>query len=101
MSKLTDAARDQECKVRIPGLCNGRPETTVLAHFRMMGLCGTGMKPLDLLGAHACSSCHDAIDGRTKTCFSRDALRLMHLEGVARTLDWAHHKGLINGSGRR
>lgn len=32
-SKLTRAARDRKCQVRIPGGCNGNPETTVLAHW--------------------------------------------------------------------
>ena len=31
-TKLTKAARGRECQVRIPGVCNGNPETTVLAH---------------------------------------------------------------------
>lgn len=34
-TKLTKAARGRECQVRIPGVCNGNPETTVLAHYRL------------------------------------------------------------------
>ncbi len=49
-----------------PGYCNGNPETTVLAHIRIAGLCGTGIKPPDLIAAIACSSCHDEIDRRTR-----------------------------------
>lgn len=87
-TKLTRAARGRECQVRVPGICNGNPETTVLAHFRMSGTrCGVGLKPNDLQGAWACSSCHDAIDGRRKTDFSSDELRIMHLEGMVRTID--------------
>ncbi|MGQ7814598.1 DUF1364 domain-containing protein [Metapseudomonas furukawaii] len=84
MSKLSKAARDRECQVRIPGICNGNPETTVLAHYRLAGTCGVGMKPHDLLGAWACSSCHDEIDRRTRR-IDADSAAMAHLEGVIRT----------------
>ncbi|HBA6506450.1 TPA: DUF1364 family protein [Escherichia coli] len=48
------------------------------------GICGTGMKPDDLIGAWACSACHDEIDRRTMILDNKDA-RLYHLEGVIRT----------------
>ena len=83
---LRSLARGQDCQVRIPGVCNHDPATTVLAHIRMACVSGMGLKAPDILGAHACSSCHDATDGRTQTEFSRDALRLYHLEGMARTI---------------
>jgi hypothetical protein len=83
-SKLTKAARGRECQVRIPGVCNGNPETTVLAHYRMAGTCGVGMKPSDLQGAWACSACHDACDGRSRAISRADA-RQHHAEGVMRT----------------
>ena len=74
--------------IRLPGICNFDPETTVLAHFRLAGTCGVGMKPIDLLGAWACSQCHDYIDGR-KSRYDQTytELRLAHAEGVMRTLD--------------
>ena len=83
--KDRDAARGMPCMVRVPDFCNGDPDTTVLAHYRLAGTCGSGMKPHDEQAAWACSSCHDAIDGRIKTGYSRDQLRLMHAEGVFRT----------------
>jgi hypothetical protein len=80
------AARGKECMIRIPGVCNGNPETTVLAHYRMAGYCGAGLKPDDSMGAWACSCCHDAIDLRVRdTTHSRVELHLMHAEGVMRT----------------
>lgn len=87
-SKLTRAARGRECQIRVPGICNGDPETTVLAHFRMSGTrCGVGLKPNDLQAAWACSACHDAVDARVKTDFYHHELRVMHLEGMVRTID--------------
>lgn len=69
-----------------PRVCNHNPETSVLAHYRLAGTCGTAIKPHDMQGAIACSACHDAIDGRTKTDYEHDSLLLMHAEGVFRTL---------------
>jgi hypothetical protein len=86
--KMTPArsnARGKPCMVRIPGVCNGDPETTVLAHYRLAGYCGVGMKPIDALGAWACSACHDECDRRTRKMES-DFVRLAHAEGVMRTL---------------
>ncbi|SRG77835.1 bacteriophage protein [Shigella flexneri 2a] len=67
MVDLRKAARGQMCTVRIPGYCNHNPETSVLAHYRLAGTCGTATKPHDMQVAIACSSCHDLIDGRVKT----------------------------------
>lgn len=72
--------------VRLPEICNHNSETVILAHYRMAGLSGVGMKPDDALGAWSCSSCHDAIDRRTHMELERDYVRLAHLEGVMRTL---------------
>ena len=84
MSKLTKLARGRECQVRLP-CCNYNVETTVLAHYRLAGTCGAGMKPNDLQGAWACSACHDEIDRRTRN-FDNDFVRLAHAEGVFRTI---------------
>ena len=95
-TKLTKAARGRDCQVRVPGVCNGDPETTVLAHFRLNGTrCGTGLKPHDLQAAWACSACHDAVDARSRTEFSREELRVMHMEGVVRTIDILISEGKV------
>lgn len=83
-TKLTKAARGRECQIRIPGVCNGNPETTVLAHYRMAGTCGMGMKPNDLQGAWACCACHDYVDSR-RSAAERAEARQYHAEGVMRT----------------
>ena len=85
MSKLTKLAKGRECQVRLP-CCNYNTETTVLAHYRLAGTCGMGMKPNDLQGAWACSACHDEIDRRTRN-FDIDFVRLAHAEGIMRTID--------------
>jgi len=81
--------------VRLIGICNHNPETTVLAHIRMPGISGIGMKADDLLGAWACRSCHDAIDRRSHTDLDRDYVRLAHLEGIARTITILRKEGIV------
>jgi Protein of unknown function (DUF1364) len=95
MSKLRDAARGQNCEIRVPGICRHDSDTVVLCHYRLSGLNGMGIKPLDICGAYGCHDCHAAVDGRLTTGFSRDELRLMHAEGVMRTLTLAHKRGLL------
>jgi hypothetical protein len=92
---LRNAAKGRPCMVRLPDICNHNPETTVLAHIRMAGLSGMGIKADDLLGAWACSSCHDAIDRRSHTDLDRDYVRLAHLEGMARTIAQLRKEDLI------
>ena len=63
--KLRDSARGQECTLRIPEICNGNPETTVLCHLPC-NMAGFGMKSPDNMAVFGCSSCHDVIDGRVR-----------------------------------
>lgn len=81
---LRDLARGKPCMARLP-CCNGNPETTVLAHYRLAGTCGVGMKPPDELGAWACSACHDECDRRTRR-YEPDFVAHAFSEGVMRTL---------------
>ena len=93
---LRKEAKGRGCMVRLPGICNFNSETVVLAHIRVVGVSGMGMKSPDLLGAWACSACHDEIDGRThQSGLSRDELRLAHYDGMARTIAQLEKEGLI------
>lgn len=96
-SKIRKAARGQQCLVRIPGICDGGGETTVLAHYRMAGYCGTAIKPDDFaFGAFCCARCHDVVDGRCSVPIDRDLLRLYHAEGVMRTQAKLIELGIVN-----
>lgn len=88
MANLKKLARGQECQVRIPGVCNFNSETTVLAHIRMPGITGAGMKAPDLLGAWCCSACHQATE-------SNPSVRGDFLEGVARTQNKLIEMGVV------
>lgn len=105
---LRKLANGKQCQVRIPGVCNFNPETTVLAHFRMAGITGGSQKAPDQLAAWCCSSCHDEVDGRThnyilwhkantdeKKLLAQISIDLMFLEGMARTQYILIQEGII------
>ncbi len=94
MSHLTQSARNQDCQIRLHKICNGNPETTVLAHLPGGGV---GGKVSDIHGAYACSACHDEVDGRAMN-FEEGRPRLMcyFYEGVIRTQTLMLEAGLIN-----
>lgn len=93
---LRKEAKGRGCMVRLPGICNFNSETVVLCHVRLAGVSGMGMKSPDLIGAWACSACHDEIDGRThKSGLSHDELRLAHYDGMARTIAQLDKEGLV------
>lgn len=92
---LRKEARGRACTVRLEGVCNHNSETVVLAHIRMAGLSGIGIKADDLLGAWACSACHDAIDRRAHNDLDRDYVKLAHLEGMTRTIAQLRKEGKV------
>lgn len=96
MTDLRKLARGKDCMVRLPGICNGNPETTVLAHLRMAGVTGMGIKAPDVLGAWCCSSCHDAVDRRSEKDLEREYLRLAFCEGIMRTQAKLVAEGVLN-----
>ena len=92
---LRKEAKGRPCMVRIPAVCNHNPETTVLAHVRLAGVSGIGLKSDDVLGAWACSDCHDAIDRRNYAYLEHDFVRLAHLEGMVRTIAQLRKEDLV------
>jgi len=80
--KYTKSAKCQDCQVRIPGSCNFNSDTTVPAHLNGAGM---GIKHSSIHLAYACSSCHDVIDGRVQSPYTKEQLELWHLQGVIRT----------------
>lgn len=91
-TKLTKSARGQNCQVRVPGVCNGNPETVVLAHLNGGGL---ATKHHDIHGAYACSDCHQWLDFGYAKNYTRDYRDLLHLEGMVRTQNIMLQDGLI------
>ena len=89
--KLRDSAKGSDCQIRLPGICNFNPETTVPCHLNGGG---AGTKHSDLLMAYGCSSCHDEIDRRTRK-MDGDAVNLAFYEAIFRTQQIALDRGLI------
>ena len=88
---LRKTARGRDCQVRIPGVCNFNPETTVLAHVRLSGITGVAQKAPDLLGAWCCSDCHTV----TERAKFDNGIQRAFLEGVIRTQYQLIKEGLI------
>jgi hypothetical protein len=83
---LRKLAKGQPCMLRLSGICNGNPETTVLAHIRR-GFYGMGTKPVDWCGVWMCASCHDTYDRRANVAkFSRDWLDAEVLRALCQQL---------------
>lgn len=80
MSNLRKLARGRECQVRLPTICNGNSDTVVLAHLRLGGLSGMGVKARDEFGAWCCSNCHQFCDTHHD-----DATKVAFYEGIFRT----------------
>ena len=80
--KIRESAKGKDCQVRIPGVCNFRPETTVLAHVARGS--GVAQKCDDIHSAYACSDCHDVIDRRVRMG-SANELLVYAYEGMVRT----------------
>ena len=62
MKNLRHLAEGRDCEARLVGICNSNPETTVLAHFRLIGIRGGGSKNPDLIAGWLCSACHAWVD---------------------------------------
>lgn len=60
--KITDSAKGESCTLRIPGVCNFNPETTVFAHMNGGVM---AYKHHDIHGCYACSNCHEWLDGES------------------------------------
>jgi len=92
MSKIRASARGEDCQVRIEGVCNFNPETTIFAH---LGGGGMGAKRPDFLGVYCCSSCHDVVDHRVETDIPGWQIELDFFNGMIRTQIILHEKDLI------
>ena len=80
-ASITKLAMGQPCEIRIPGVCNGNPETTAPCHYRLAGMSGMGFIPPVFMFAFGCASCHSWVDSHHD-----NDTRLAHAEGVFRTL---------------
>jgi hypothetical protein len=96
MSKIRKSARDKDCTIRIPGICNFNSESVVHCHINT-NYKGIGLKSPDLFGFRGCSSCHDVIDGRNqRSDFNKMELQIMAYQAMVETQYQLIQEGLIN-----
>ena len=92
---LRKEAANRMCQVRIPGVCQAREDDCVLAHLQYpAGVRGMGQKAPDLLGAWACTACHNEVDRRTRHV-EADVARTCMYEGVIRTQQILIQEGIV------
>ena len=91
-SKIRKSAKGEDCSLRL-GQCSGN-DTVVLAHIGRNK--GWGMKCADYMAVYACYNCHDIIDGRAKSHFTKDELNTEKLRALEETLTKLIDKELIN-----
>jgi hypothetical protein len=91
---LRKFAKGKPCQIRSP-VCNYNAETTVLAHVRLIGISGAGLKSPDLLGSWACSACHTLVDGQSSGSMKKEERDLLLLKGVMRTQAELIRLGLV------
>ena len=96
MSKITQSANQEDCQVRIPGVCTHDPATVIWSHARW-GAAGRGkaIKALDEAGAYCCTACDAVYDGQIKTIYTRDQIDADWCMGHFRSLVILKQKGLI------
>jgi hypothetical protein len=84
---LRKFARGKPCQMRLPGVCNGREETSVLCHTRRGGASGMGRKPCNLSAFIGCSECHAVYDRRAPAPpqMDRADVELAAFDAVCRT----------------
>lgn len=103
MTPIRKAARNQECTLQFPGICNRDPATTVLCHSNSLADGkGIGLKAPDEKACFGCSACHDVLDGRRPrpTGLTYDAMQKKFYHAVECTHEVLRPLGLLkNGTG--
>lgn len=98
MTPIRKSAKNEECTIRLPGVCNFDPATTVLCHSNeSTDGKGMGLKASDERAAYGCSACHDVVDGRRPRPedMSLELMLSMFREAIAQTNRILRRKGLM------
>lgn len=93
-SKLTKAARGQECTIQIHPYCNMNSETTVFCHAPSRHK-GMAIKSPDWWGADGCSACHEIVDFRRRVDLEPHEIYRCFMRGVFATIERRIEQGLI------
>jgi len=92
MSKIRESAKGEDCTLLL-GNCSSA-ETVILAHIGKDR--GMGIKCGDHFAVYSCSNCHDVIDGRVKTQYTKGDLAEIKIIALERTQKKLIDKGLLH-----
>jgi hypothetical protein len=95
---IRQSAKNEECTIRLPMVCNYDPATTVLCHSNELADGkGMGLKAPDTAAAYGCSACHDVVDGRRPRPdgLSLELVASLFREAIAQTNRILKRKGLM------
>jgi len=93
-TKIQKSARNEECTLRIAGVCNYDVETTILAHISFGYGTDKRNRPNERNAVYACSACHDLIDKRA-------GIEKVSAEFWAFELEWYIGRALVRTTERR
>ena len=93
-SKLTKAAKGQDCTINLYPYCNGGGDTTVFCHAPSEDK-GMGIKSPDWWGADGCCNCHDIVDRRIGVPIDDIEINECFVRGIYRTLRRRIEQGII------
>ena len=91
INKIRASARGEDCSLRLTNCASN--ETVVLCHIGRYK--GMAIKCADYFAVYACCNCHDIIDGRVKSEFTKDQLSTEKLRALEETQKKLFTKGLI------
>jgi hypothetical protein len=98
MTPIRASARDEECTIRLPLVCNFDTATTVLCHSNdLADGKGMGLKAPDEWAAYGCSACHRVVDGHAPPPpgLSMELVRALFREAINQTRRILKRKGLL------
>ncbi len=97
--RIRDSARNEDCRLRLPGVCRNRTDTTVWAHSNLLehGK-GKGMKADDRYGCYACFECHAVLDGQVRMPdhLTRPIIVAEFMRAMDESRNALHSKGLLD-----
>jgi len=91
--KIRNSAKGESCSLRVSPNCTDEYGAVVLCHIGKNR--GMGIKCSDHFAVYACNHCHDEIDGRVHSVFSRVEIEREKLRALEETQLKLIEKGLL------
>ena len=91
---LRKYAEGKSCYLRLVG-CSHDPAKTVLAHIRRGGIAGRGQKPPDICALPLDQHCHDIVDGRVKSEYTREQIDAELLRALVQWQSYLWNHGYL------